>query len=113
ARSMCPTARDSATNLMRRGWAATQLPDLATMEISMTLDRRRLLARFALVPAAPLATLPAITRAQPVAAGITKIIVPYAAGAAPDALARMLAQALEGAHGGKFIVENRAGGGTQ
>jgi len=79
----------------------------------MTLDRRRLLARFALVPAASLATLPAITRAQPVSAGITKIIVPYAPGAATDALARMLAQALEGAHGGKFIVENRAGGGTQ
>lgn len=79
----------------------------------MLLDRRQLLARLALVPAASLVTVPGITHAQPASAGITKIIVPYAPGAATDALARMLAQGLEGAQGGKFIVENRAGGGTQ
>src|SRR5688500_4748044 len=110
---MCQTVRDWAPNPMRRCWAATQLPDLATKGIIMTLDRRRLLARFALVPVASLATLPGITQAQPASAGVTKIIVPYAPGAATDALARLLAQALEGALGGKVIVENRAGGGTQ
>src|SRR5688572_748497 len=79
----------------------------------MPLDRRQLLARFALAPAASLVSLHETAQAQAASAGITKIIVPYAPGAATDALARMLAQALEGALGGKFIVENRAGGGTQ
>ncbi|WP_332291015.1 tripartite tricarboxylate transporter substrate binding protein [Aquincola agrisoli] len=43
----------------------------------------------------------------------SRVIVPYAPGAATDALARLMAQALEGALGGTFIVENKAGGGTQ
>jgi tripartite-type tricarboxylate transporter receptor subunit TctC len=79
----------------------------------MPLDRRQLLARLALAPAASLVVLHGTAEAQVASAGVAKIIVPYAPGAATDALARMLAQALEGALGGKFIVENRAGGGTQ
>lgn len=79
----------------------------------MPLDRRQLLARLALAPAAGLPLLHGIAQAQAAAAGVTKVIVPYAPGAATDALARLLAQALEGTLGGKFIVENRAGGATQ
>lgn len=48
-------------------------------------------------------------------AGATaKIIVPYAPGAATDQLARMMALVLDEAMGGtKYVVENRAGGGSQ
>jgi tripartite-type tricarboxylate transporter receptor subunit TctC len=51
--------------------------------------------------------------AQPYPSGTVKVIVPYAPGAATDALARMLSQSLEEALGNKFIVENKGGGGTQ
>lgn len=51
--------------------------------------------------------------AQAYPSGTVKVIVPYAPGAATDALARMLSQSLEEALGNKFIVENKGGGGTQ
>lgn len=47
------------------------------------------------------------------AAEVVKVIVPYAPGAATDALARLLCQALEPGLGMSCIVENRGGGGTQ
>ena len=51
--------------------------------------------------------------AQAYPTGTIKVIVPYAPGAATDALARLMSQALEQALGNKVIVENRAGGGSQ
>jgi tripartite-type tricarboxylate transporter receptor subunit TctC len=72
--------------------------------------RRQLLASAAAVCLAPLA---GTARAQGYPNGPVKVIVPYAPGAATDNLARLLSQALEGAIGGSFIVENRGGGGTQ
>lgn len=76
--------------------------------------RRRFLARASLLPAAALTNWPIGAGSQTALAAVTRIIVPYAPGAATDALARMLGQELELARGGgKFIVENRAGGGTQ
>ncbi|KAF1018787.1 MAG: hypothetical protein GAK30_03501 [Paracidovorax wautersii] len=51
--------------------------------------------------------------AQSAPTGPVKIIVPYPPGAATDALARLLAQALEGAVGATFIVDNKGGGATQ
>ena len=73
------------------------------------LQRRRFLGAAAgpLVFALGVAGL---ARAQ---AGVVKIIVPYAPGAATDALARLMAQALETGLGGNYIVENRPGGGSQ
>jgi tripartite-type tricarboxylate transporter receptor subunit TctC len=73
-------------------------------------DRRRFL-RCAL--AGPIASALGITSAAQAQAGVVKIIVPYAPGAATDALARLTAQALETSLGGSYIVENRAGGGSQ
>lgn len=74
------------------------------------LNRRALLAA---MPAVAL-SLPETMLAQTYPSGTAKVIVPYAPGAATDALARLIAQSLEQALGGtKFIVENRAGGGTQ
>jgi len=74
------------------------------------LNRRTLITG---LPAAVLLS-PCAARAQAYPGGTAKIIVPYAPGAATDALARLLAASLEQALGGtKFIVENRAGGGTQ
>ena len=51
--------------------------------------------------------------AQATPAGTLRIIVPYAPGAASDALARIMAQTLDEALGTKSIVENRPGGGAQ
>jgi tripartite-type tricarboxylate transporter receptor subunit TctC len=73
------------------------------------IHRRTLLAGMAALPvAAPLSA-----RAQAYPGGTVKVIVPYAPGAATDALARMLSQSLEEAIGNKFIVDNKGGGGTQ
>lgn len=74
-------------------------------------DRRRR----AILTAWPAVTLgwPGLLSAQTAPGGVVKVIVPYAPGAATDALARMLSQALEAQLGQKFIVENRAGGGSQ
>jgi tripartite-type tricarboxylate transporter receptor subunit TctC len=51
--------------------------------------------------------------AQGSASGPVRIIVPYPPGAATDALARMLGQALEPQWGTSFIVDNRGGAATQ
>lgn len=74
------------------------------------LHRRHFLIRAGVLPA----TLSlAATRNAHGQAAPARIVVPYAPGAATDALARLMAQALETALGGSFIVDNRAGGGTQ
>ena len=73
--------------------------------------RRNFLLRGAAGAAAVAA--PLVLRAQTQPAGTLRIVVPYAPGAASDALARILAQALDDALGTKTIVENRAGGGAQ
>jgi tripartite-type tricarboxylate transporter receptor subunit TctC len=73
------------------------------------LRRRDVLIRAGALPAA-LAIPATHARAQD---ATTRVIVPYSPGAATDALARLMAQALQAALGGTFIVDNRAGGGTQ
>jgi tripartite-type tricarboxylate transporter receptor subunit TctC len=55
--------------------------------------------------------LPARALAQ--AAGTVRIIVPYAPGAATDALGRIMAQHLQATLGASHIVENKGGAGTQ
>ncbi len=45
--------------------------------------------------------------------GTVRIIVPYGPGAATDAIGRLIAAQLQAALGGTFIVENKAGGGSQ
>ncbi|SIQ60591.1 tripartite tricarboxylate transporter substrate-binding protein [Pseudacidovorax sp. RU35E] len=47
------------------------------------------------------------------ARGTVRLIVPYPPGAATDALARLLAQALQADLGGSMIVENKGGAATQ
>lgn len=47
------------------------------------------------------------------ARGTVRLIVPYPPGAATDALARLLAQALQSELGGSMIVENKGGAATQ
>ncbi|APW39530.1 twin-arginine translocation pathway signal protein [Rhodoferax koreense] len=51
--------------------------------------------------------------AQAYPSGPVRIVVPYPPGAATDALARMLGQALEPQFGSNFIVENKGGAATQ
>jgi tripartite-type tricarboxylate transporter receptor subunit TctC len=78
-----------------------------------SVTRRRFLSHARLIPALAVAGSQPAALAQSAPPGLTKIIVPYPPGAATDALARLLAHELEKAAGGKFIVENRGGGGTQ
>jgi tripartite-type tricarboxylate transporter receptor subunit TctC len=73
------------------------------------IHRRSLITGLAALPLG--APLGAAAQAYP--SGTVKVIVPYAPGAATDALARLLSQSLEEALGNKFIVENKGGGGTQ
>ncbi len=52
-------------------------------------------------------------QAQAYPSGPIRIVVPYPPGAATDALARMLGQALEPQFNTNFIVENKGGAATQ
>lgn len=72
------------------------------------LTRRAWLKPAALLSLSPLAALAQIDPKTPV-----RIIVPYAAGAATDALSRLMAQALGAATGATCIVDNKGGAGTQ
>ena len=54
---------------------------------------------------------PASAQAYP--SGTVRIIVPYGPGAATDAIARLIAHELQTALGATFIVENKAGAGSQ
>jgi tripartite-type tricarboxylate transporter receptor subunit TctC len=51
--------------------------------------------------------------AQSYPSGTVRIIVPYGPGAATDAIGRLIASQLQAALGGTFIVDNKAGGGSQ
>lgn len=51
--------------------------------------------------------------AQTYPSGTVRIIVPYGPGGATDAIGRMIAHELQTALGATFIVENKAGGGSQ
>ncbi len=53
------------------------------------------------------------TFGQAFPSGTVRIIVPYGPGAATDAIGRLVAGQLQEALGGSFIVENKAGGGSQ
>lgn len=64
----------------------------------------------ALFAAALIATVTAMTGAAPAAETI-KIVVPFAAGGPVDAMARILAQEMQGPLDATIIVENRGGGG--
>lgn len=74
----------------------------------MTIPSRRRLLHHAALFSTALVASPWVC-----AADVVKVIVPYAPGAATDALARLLCQALEPGLGMSCIVENRGGGGTQ
>jgi tripartite-type tricarboxylate transporter receptor subunit TctC len=64
------------------------------------------------VGAAALPALPHIARAQAYPARPVRLIVGFAAGGAPDILARLVGQWLSDRLGRPFIVENRAGAGS-
>jgi tripartite-type tricarboxylate transporter receptor subunit TctC len=74
-----------------------------------TLTRRRFVAG----TSAGLAAISLGAHAQAFPSAPVRIVVPYPPGAATDALARMLAQALEPQFGVNFIVENKGGAATQ
>ncbi len=58
-----------------------------------------------------LALFPATAMAQTYPAKTVRMIVPYAAGGAPDTLARLLGQRLNETMGQQFVIENRPGAG--
>lgn len=69
--------------------------------------------RHFLAASAALAGAPHLAFAATCATGPVRIIVPYPPGAATDALARMLGQALETELGCTYIVDNKGGAATQ
>ncbi|MDB5571980.1 MAG: Tripartite-type tricarboxylate transporter, receptor component TctC [Hyphomicrobiales bacterium] len=71
---------------------------------------RAILAAVA-IAAASAAGLSAPAHAQVWPAGTVKIIVPFAAGATPDTVARLVGEKLQQRTGKPFIVENRPGAG--
>ena len=64
-----------------------------------------------LLTALSAAVLTAALAGSAVAADTIKIVVPFAAGGPVDAMARILAQEMQGPLGATIIVENRGGGG--
>jgi len=76
-------------------------------------ERRAFTARASLFTAALGLGLAGKASAQDYPSGTVRIIVPYGPGAATDAIGRLIAAQLQAALGGAFIVENKAGGGSQ
>jgi tripartite-type tricarboxylate transporter receptor subunit TctC len=76
----------------------------------MTIQRRRFLARAGAAVAMP--ALSRIARAQGYPARQVRVIIGYPPGGSADITARLMAQWLTERLGQSFIVESRAGGGT-
>jgi len=72
--------------------------------MTFSVSRRGLLA------AAALSALPLSVRAQAFPSKVVKIVVPYPPGGPTDALARIIANEIQGDLGQSVIVENKAGG---
>ena len=72
------------------------------------ITRRAALVRAGVLPAAMLGM--GRTSAQEWGVKTVRIVVPYAPGSGPDALAREIAEQAGAASGRTFIVENRPGG---
>ena len=75
--------------------------------------RRAFTARAGVVGAALALGLGRNALGQAYPSGTVRIIVPYGPGAATDSIGRLIAAQLQAALGGTFIVENKAGGGSQ
>jgi tripartite-type tricarboxylate transporter receptor subunit TctC len=71
------------------------------------IDRRRILAGFAVVAAGPLAPAALLAQMNPVT-----IVVPYAPGGTTDMLGRLLAKELAPLLGRSIVVDNRPGAGS-
>jgi tripartite-type tricarboxylate transporter receptor subunit TctC len=78
----------------------------------MNFDRRKFLLGATAGVATAAGTLPKIVRALDYPVRSVRLIVPVAAGGGADIVARLIGQWLSERLGQQFIVENRAGGGT-
>jgi tripartite-type tricarboxylate transporter receptor subunit TctC len=80
----------------------------------MNCEESRMIALRCLIAICCVALLPALAGrdAWPQAARTIRIIVPYAAGGAPDILARLAGDEISRAHGPTVVVENRPGAGS-
>jgi tripartite-type tricarboxylate transporter receptor subunit TctC len=83
---------------------------MTARESAMTLPRRQFLRLGTGVAALPAASRVAWTHAYP--SRPVRIVVGNAAGGAVDIIARLMAQSLTQRLGQQFVIENRAGGGS-